>query len=817
MATFREVPHRAEVEQYLDIWRAERPTFLWAPTTPEGLLVDEITGAPPLERGVSVGYGGITNPVGGGTSALVGRSIALGVPTGLGQGLNVFGTVLVYIQDPSAVTGCFLKIGDSNGIGVGGGNTTFENTGSNLIALQEGVSWHVAPGTGFVQGLNIISFYAGWKTTDVKVFRFLNHTPGTGGGVEVLGSWIAATGQLGIGGYGDQGIRQTNAHVCAVAIWERAFDYAQVGSGSPADFEARLNSGGVYGSIAPNSFYAQIGQKSYSRFADAQGFFAPQSVQVPVAAAAAPQRTRIIEMPWDRFPHGDSPAIDRRWLERGLKNAYITIGPDWNVDRVGGGIGGFVVGGAGLLMDGVGKIYTNGIVGQGYEFIHGLDTGFPLSVVIGFEFQSGSVAWSLLANNTDNWTGWYGGDSSAIQVVNSDFGTAKSIPVRNKGVAFSAEADGVLRGTSELGYSVSATGTTPMVGVDRAVITLGWARRATNDNPAVASFTHIFTFQGTLTQEELSELALEPWRLFEPQRIAVPAVASEAPPPVTLARRRVVEAPWTQQPQEAVATSAFVAAWKPVLLINGGGPVAGYMEPISKEAVTTPYGIGISQTFSNADYQNLPRALPTTILAVCVLNAWPSTSQYPAIVASSSFGVNDRGGVELGVGGDLGGGAADQGRVYAVVRSNTYNENQTLVKVLTPVTVGRPFVAIHRFDTSVHDLTVYDLGESGPTYLGSGVLGTIAAPGANGVDQMTIGTANATPGVAVLAHARFDSFINDADVTQLAWDFTKWFEAQQIVVPVPGSGGGTTTPTLLSAIITGLTSLLARARLLFSR
>lgn len=207
----------ARIEQLLRVWQADNPAFFWAPTRPENFLKDQQRGLiGRVTPGLGVTYGGLQNTIKNGPGYVE-------FPSNFGLGANseFFCMLLVDIVDPQAVTGCFLKFGgtDVAGCGVGGGDTTFENTGSKLIALRESLAWVPGTNNSFVSGLNVISFFR----TSESAFGATNVTTASDASTG-LASYNAPSAQTTINGQGT--IRGSNATVCAVAIWPVAYNNA---------------------------------------------------------------------------------------------------------------------------------------------------------------------------------------------------------------------------------------------------------------------------------------------------------------------------------------------------------------------------------------------------------------------------------------------------------------------------------------------------------------------------------------------------------------------------------------------------------------
>lgn len=235
----------------------------------------------------------------------------------------------------------------------------------------------------------------------------------------------------------------------------------------------------------------------------------------------------LIRSPRSQWPPG-LPRVDPRWVARGLKSLYVLRSDIWKINLVTGQAGGSVVGSGPSFVNG--WLQTPGTVDVGATLAHGLsvDIALPISIVAGWTRISGVVSWSLL-DNTTLWTGWYGQDAGTVRATNSNSFDG-SINLASQNAAFAHVAANNLRGSGGSGIIVDTTVAAPS-SVSPTTVALGWARRDTGDNAAVARFTHWGAFQGALTDAELQELGAYPMRLLEPQRIVVPvsALASSLP------------------------------------------------------------------------------------------------------------------------------------------------------------------------------------------------------------------------------------------------------------------------------------------------
>ncbi len=204
----------APVERVVAFLAEQLPTFLWAPTSPETLLLDRARGLIGTRKGAcNLGPGGLDG-VGANSST---EWIEFAANAGLdmiGPPAGGIAVMAVTITDPSAVTGCFLKIGDATGgLGFGAGDTTFEDVGSRMIILREGTAWHPhATGGDFVAGLNI---FVGAQTSE-GAFVMENVTAGTSLQIGAIGG-LNPTSNIYINGY--YANRGSNAQVNLAATW----------------------------------------------------------------------------------------------------------------------------------------------------------------------------------------------------------------------------------------------------------------------------------------------------------------------------------------------------------------------------------------------------------------------------------------------------------------------------------------------------------------------------------------------------------------------------------------------------------------------
>lgn len=237
--------------------------------------------------------------------------------------------------------------------------------------------------------------------------------------------------------------------------------------------------------------------------------------------------------------------------------------------------------------------------------------------------------------------------------------------------------------------------------------------------------------------------------------------------------------PRTSQPQDTFAA----AQGKGIeFLVSGASATPwstrGALAPtVWTQSTPTVQGRASQFTFSNADYQKLTRDLPLTLITVGVVTGTLAVGSYPVLVGGTTSGGSTRGGVELGVGGNLGAFDADVGRVYSVVRSNTYQSEQTLIKTTATVSAGQIIVAMQRITPTLHELFVDGVGSASTA--------TIAAPGANNSDTLKLGTTSGAAAAYVMAHSRLTRYVTDAEWAQIKSNvWRELFAPRRIWVPV---------------------------------
>jgi len=205
------------IARLLREWSEAGPDFLWVPDSPETLLVDQARGVQGWVAGTKpLGFGGLQGTVNNSGTDWV------EFPTNVGITANntpFFGVALVSIPDQTAAAGCFLKIGgDTNGLGFGFGDTTFENTGSRMILRLEYIAWLTSATSALARGLNVVSFGNAVFGSNGTI---INHNATSGSNILTFaGGTQAIDARLRINGYTTS--RGTGAQVHAVAIFRRS-------------------------------------------------------------------------------------------------------------------------------------------------------------------------------------------------------------------------------------------------------------------------------------------------------------------------------------------------------------------------------------------------------------------------------------------------------------------------------------------------------------------------------------------------------------------------------------------------------------------
>jgi hypothetical protein len=123
--------------------------------------------------------------------------------------------------DSTSRNGAFVKIGTSNGYGIGVGSTTFDDTGNNLILIYEGIRWintsHTI-GTGWHHVAMTING-SGYPTAYIDGGQVYTDTTGAPG---------APTTDSRIGGYTNGNNRYVNATIDDVRIYNYVRTLAQI-------------------------------------------------------------------------------------------------------------------------------------------------------------------------------------------------------------------------------------------------------------------------------------------------------------------------------------------------------------------------------------------------------------------------------------------------------------------------------------------------------------------------------------------------------------------------------------------------------------
>lgn len=247
----------------------------------------------------------------------------------------------------------------------------------------------------------------------------------------------------------------------------------------------------------------------------------------------------------------------QRWLERGLKSAYLLRPGLWSINLVTGQVGGSLAGSGFSFVNN--KLRTPNVAGDGATLQHGLalNVAVPISLVVGSRVVAGSVAWSLLGNTgaSGDWNGWYGADSYMVSVVNNVFDG--EVHQGLGPVAFRSTSTELVAYGESGQRAMDVVFTLPGGLVNVNTVSLGWARRNISDNSSQTDFTHFYAFQSALTDNELLELQLEPGRLFTDRRIFVSVSGvSSATLAATGGSGALVASAWAETKTSLAATGA---------------------------------------------------------------------------------------------------------------------------------------------------------------------------------------------------------------------------------------------------------------------
>lgn len=154
----------------------------------------------------------------------------------------------------------------------------------------------------------------------------------------------------------------------------------------------------------------------------------------------------------------------------------------------------------------------------------------PMTLVLGWRLQSGTVPWSLM---NPLWDGWYGSSSGngVRQTNNSDFAGLVS-PVsggpRHPLVGWVAVhcSNNDLRASLD-GGDVAIDTTTPAPTPESPNSTFYIGADSSGTNQANVLFSHLAVIMGEVDDDELRELAANPWgRLVRPRRVTVPGYSA---------------------------------------------------------------------------------------------------------------------------------------------------------------------------------------------------------------------------------------------------------------------------------------------------
>lgn len=253
---------------------------------------------------------------------------------------------------------------------------------------------------------------------------------------------------------------------------------------------------------------------------------------------------------------------------------------------------------------------TPGTTGNGVTLETGISgASVPRSVLYGMRGISGVVSWSWMDETAFTWNGWYGtpsGDISSASANSFDGALVLSGGALVNGVyryVASHESATSLQGRVFGGSS--AVDTSALVPTISSRITLGWANRSADDNPAVADFEFFAVFNRSLSSSDQSALLANPWQLFAPLRlpvvflgpstgagitVAVPvgavSVAGYAPT-VTTTANQTISVPVGAVSLTGYAPTVNTSASQTIAVPAGAVSLTGYAPSVFTTAVTT--------------------------------------------------------------------------------------------------------------------------------------------------------------------------------------------------------------------------------------
>lgn len=336
---------------------------------------------------------------------------------------------------------------------------------------------------------------------------------------------------------------------------------------------------------------------------------------------------------------GEIVPPNAKWLARGLKSLYLLTPELWQTNLVTGKLDGRPAG-TGVTFPNR-KLYTPGTTGNGAYLAHGLalNVSAPVTLVIGCTHLTGAVDWSILSSASTQWSGWYG---QATGVTTSALNSFDGLLGIGGSVAVTHDSSTSLRGSNGGAVLTDTSATFPAVNAPD--ITLGWSKRSTGDNPAIAEFTHFAAIQGSLSNAELIDLARNPGQLFEPitETIWLPdAVASGAATviPIGVQAPGSVGAPTATGAANATpaGVSATSAAGTPVAVGGASIPATALPAGIAASAsvgtpVTTGAALASPAGVAAASAVGTPAAIAGTSI--------PSTALPVGVSAAASVGSN---------------------------------------------------------------------------------------------------------------------------------------------------------------------------------
>jgi hypothetical protein len=197
-----------------------------------------------------------------------------------------------------------------------------------------------------------------------------------------------------------------------------------------------------------------------------------------------------------------------------LINYWLFGGQSGMRDLVSGAIAEVIID-ANIFAD---YVETTGLTGRYINLpLSVTDISNPITIVIDYEYVSGSVEFSLLDRSGSSWTGYYI-ENGTVKTSNSNSFDGELTPVAAQPVgalAFTMHGANDLRACRNGGAVITDTSCQSPSGT-QANISLGGAVRSAPDNPSIARFKSVAVFNRGFSSAELKSISADPYKDFIP-------------------------------------------------------------------------------------------------------------------------------------------------------------------------------------------------------------------------------------------------------------------------------------------------------------